>query len=220
MSILKPPSLVERITGNVATESALTALAASVANTGGPLVPLLPVLAKSLASERQKKRVEEALAEVSAILEAHEAQICNLTDEQYKIINEAVLALLHTTHGEKLAYLRAVVKNALDLDTVQPQEAVVLSRIIRDLTAEEAKFVCENFKFNRVWVVDRRIGEAVDPTIKYVDPNSDEALTVAGLSALGLLSPSDAMWDATDKLRFTRITAKLIVLLRRHQPQD
>ncbi len=112
MTQLKPPTALERISGNVATESALTVVAALV---GGPLAPLLPVLAKSLASERQKARLELAFMDINAALEEHGEQIRDLSDEQYKIINEAVLALLQTTqmgkHGEfvlKLAGVRVV----------------------------------------------------------------------------------------------------------------
>src|SRR5256885_1203182 len=92
------PSGVEKVAGNLATEAALTVVAALA---GGPLAPLLPVLAKSLAASRQQQRVQQALVDVRQTLEAHEAQIRDLTDEQYKLLNESVLAILNTTQAEK-----------------------------------------------------------------------------------------------------------------------
>lgn len=57
----KPSSVVESVSGNIITESALTAIAGI---SGGPLAALLPVLATSLASGRQKERVEKALVDI------------------------------------------------------------------------------------------------------------------------------------------------------------
>src|SRR5690348_15695450 len=111
MSIQKPPTALEKVPGNVVTQSALTAVAAMAA---GPLAALLPVLAGCLAAERQRKRVEETLKEIDGILQAHAQAIRNLSDEQYKIVNEAILACLQTTHIEKLRYLRAAVSNAIE----------------------------------------------------------------------------------------------------------
>ncbi|AMS31887.1 hypothetical protein AEM42_04750 [Betaproteobacteria bacterium UKL13-2] len=62
MSLIKQPSTMEKIAGNLAVEAALTAIAAAA---GTPLAALLPVLGKSLASERQKLRVEATLREMN-----------------------------------------------------------------------------------------------------------------------------------------------------------
>lgn len=132
MQIAKP-SKTERIAGSLVTE---VALAAAGAAAGGVLAPLLPVLAKSLASERQRKRVNVALEEIASTLNRHEDQIRRLSDEQYKLINEAVLTLLQTTQSEKLRYLRAFVENTLMESEMLPQEACVLSRIIRKRPAK------------------------------------------------------------------------------------
>ncbi|MGH8729497.1 MAG: hypothetical protein ACREV9_15370 [Burkholderiales bacterium] len=211
MSQLKPPSIVERVAGNVVAESALTVLAAIA---GGPLAPLLPVLAKSLASERQRARVEEAFADIGRVLEAHEAQIYDLTDQQYKIINEAVLALFQTTHSEKLKYLRAAVGNALAMRDVQPQEATVLSRVVRDISAEEAAFVIKNFSFDGFHLMAAAEGQQFTDNILRVNPASRDALIISGLLSLGLLLPAEPTYDAPNVLRFSSVVAKLIVLLR------
>lgn len=126
MNAKHPPSGLERIAGSLPSEAALTAIAAA-ADT--PLAALLPVLAKSLAAERQKRRVETTLQEMNHVLAQHETQLAHLTDQQYKFINEAVLALLHTTNERKMNFLRNVVHNSLAATELPDQDAVFLSRI-------------------------------------------------------------------------------------------
>lgn len=214
MSQVKPPNRVEQSAGNVLTESALTAIAAVA---GGPLAALLPVLAKSLASKRQRVRVESALVEISRVLDAHESQIQDLTDAQYKLVNEAVLALLQTTQFEKLTYLRSAVTNALDMRDLRPQEATLLSRVIRDISAEEAAFVVKHFAFDGFHLMAAPEGQKFSDNILRVNPSSHEALLVSGLLSLGLVLPAEPTYGALNVLRFSGIVVKLIALLK---PRD
>ena len=153
MPTMKPPSTLEKIAGSLPAEAALTAIAAAA---GAPLAALLPVLGKSLAAERQKQRVETTLREMNDVLTQHQAQLAALTDQQYKFINEAVLALLHTTNERKMDFLRNVVYNSLSASELPDQEAVFLSRIVRDISAEEAQFLISNFSFERIWLRNSR----------------------------------------------------------------
>ncbi|NYG35023.1 hypothetical protein HZU83_13985 [Sphaerotilus montanus] len=137
-------SKTESVAGSFVTEIALTAVGAAA---GGVLAPLLPVLAKSLASERQRKRVEVALEEIASTLNNHEEKIKTLSDEQYKLINETVLTILQTTQADKLKYLRDFVENTLNESEMLPQEACVLSRIIRDISAEEIEFLLIAYRY-------------------------------------------------------------------------
>lgn len=213
MSTHKDPSALERTTGNVVTESALTLLAAVA---GGPLAPLLPVLAKSLAAERQKARVEQALSEINQVLQNHEADIRALNDAQYKIINETVLALLQTTHTEKLKFLRYAVENVLTIPEILPDEAVILSRIVRDISAEEATFLIRTFSYAGILLFALKEGQK--PTLDdvlFVDPKSKDSLIVSGLLALGLLVPGDTTYGGPNILRYSALVAKLIALLRK-----
>src|SRR5690606_22566525 len=151
MTVIKSPTTLEKIVGSLPAEAALTAIAAAV---GTPLSALLPVLGKTLAAERQKARVEATLREINDQLHRHEAELHRLTDQQYKFINEAVLALLYTTNERKMDLLRDVVRNSLLDSSLVDQEAVFLSRIIRDISAEEVRFLLKNFSFQRIWLSD------------------------------------------------------------------
>ena len=206
---LQPPTALERIAGSLTAEGALTAIGAFA---GGPLAALLPVLGKSLAAERQKVRVEAALAEIDKVLSAHSHALNSLSDAQYKLINEAVLSLLHTTSTEKMVYLKRVVGNTISTSSLDDQEAVVLSRIVRDMSADETKFLCANFGYERIQVA------STDPQHKMrvlkVKPGTSEALIVTGLVSLGLLESAEPTWGEGGLLRYSSVTAKLIALLR------
>ena len=208
---LPKPSALERVSGSLATEAGLTAIGAVA---GGALAPLLPVLAKSLASERQRKRVEAALTEIARTLERHEGAIRTLSDAQYKLINETVLTLLQTTQKEKLHHLRAVVANTLSESELLPEEASILSRVVRDISVQEIKFLLASFKYVAVALSEQdQPKEGPGSEVLYVHPGSREALAVSGLLSLGLVVAGGPTWDITP-LNFTRIVAKLIALLK------
>ena len=199
MSSIKSTSTLEKVAGSLPAEAALTAIAAAA---GTPLAALLPVLAKSLAAERQKQRVEATLLEMNGVLARHEAQLETLTDQQYKFINEAVLALLHTTNELKMSLLRNVVQNSLSVSELPDQEAVFLSRIVRDISAEEAQFLIANFGYERIWLNEIVPGESSRSTLA-VKPNSPDGQVVLGLLTLGLVSTAESTWDDHGKFALT-----------------
>lgn len=210
MSAHRPPTTLEIVAGSLPVEAALTVIAAAA---GTPLSALLPVLGKSLAAERQRERVEVTLREMNGILARHETELAHLTDQQYKFINEAVLALLHTTSESKMKLLRDVVQNSLSTFSLPDQEAVFLSRIIRDISAEEAQFLLANFSYQRIWLSELEPGDKKVPTLA-VKPASSEGQTVLGLLTLGLVASAEPTFDDLGLLKFTPMAAKLIVLLR------
>lgn len=211
MPSLSTPTALEKVTSNVVTESLLTVVGALL---GTPMVALLPALSNSLASGRQQKRVESALTQIDAILNAHEEALRNLTDSQYKLINEAILALLQTTSPEKIEYLRRAVHNSLDTgEGILAQEAVVLARIVRDISADEADFLVKNFHYERI-----QLASASSPdderNVLTVAPDSQESIVITGLVSLGLLLNAESTWDRMGFIRFSPIVAKLLALLR------
>lgn len=211
MSAATERTALERVAGSVATESTLTVL---VAIAGGPLAALLPVLTKSLAAERQRKRVEQALADIGQVLQEHEDQIRDLSDDQYKIINESVLALFQTTHEDKLKYLRSAVKNAFELRDLAPQESISLSRVVRDISAEEVEYLMRTFQYAGIHLFAAPEDQKFTDNILRVNPKSRDALLVSGLLSLGLLVPAESTYGAPNVLRFSNLVAKLLALLK------
>jgi hypothetical protein len=211
MAISPPakPSKLETVGGSALTESALTVVGALA---GGILAPLLPVLAKSLASERQRQRVESYLNEVHEALTGMGERLRDLTDEQYKVLNEVILSALHTTEQGKLDYLKKVVLNTPTTARFDSQEAVLLSRIVRDISAQEAAFLAANFSYRGVHVFAPDNATTVD--ILRVTPNSREASIVSGLLSLGLLTPGEPTWGAPNVMIFSPIAAKFLALIK------
>ena len=207
----RKPTPLERVSGSLATQSALTVIAAVA---GGPLAPLLPILATSLAATRQQRRIEAELDAIQKLLTERPQAIENLSDEQYKLVNEAVLAILQTTQAQKLKLLRNAVENSLALEGIQSREAVMLSRIIRDISTEEAEFLLRTFQYEGIQILDTAAdSETVDGRLN-ISQSSDDALNVSGLLSLGLLTPAESRIGSLGVMRFSGLAAKVIALLR------
>jgi len=210
MKSIKPATSLERIAGSGITSGTLTLIGAL---SGGPLAALLPVLSNSLASSRQRVRIEEELRDINRTLTEHQEALRELTDAQFKLLNEAILVVLHTTDEEKLAYLRRVVRNSLDHQDIVPLEAVVLSRIVRDISAAELDFVVRNSHFERVWL-NTTVNEDDAHKVITIDPSSPDAIIVTGLVSLGILLSASSSYAGLGMLSWSPITAKLLSILR------
>ncbi|HEY8101716.1 MAG TPA: hypothetical protein VIF82_13275 [Burkholderiaceae bacterium] len=209
MTSLSTPTFVEKLADNLSTQSALTVVSAL---SGGPLAALLPVLATTLASGRQRQRVEEALVLIDKTLQEHASFLQSISDAQYKLVNESILAVLHTTSKEKLGYLRRVVQNTITSGSFLQSEADILSRVIRDISAEEVEFILLNFKFDQIQLVSK-LSEHPSHILQLLI-GSPEGIIVPGLISLGILVSAGGSYEELGTVRFMPITAKLIVLLR------
>ena len=197
---------LEKVTGSTVTTAAVTLLAAQV---GTPLAALLPVLTGALASERHKKRVEKAIRELESELEAQKEKLKFVTDSQYKIINEAILAVFQTLDEEKLLYLRRVVTNAIDAKDIESLEAVLLCRVVRDISAEEVKFVLDNFSYKYIEIGGKYEWEDT----LFIPEGTRGAIIANGLFALGVLVRTEQLMDSANRLVFSPLCGKLIALL-------
>lgn len=203
---MEEPSALEKVSGNLLTEAGLTALAAYAAT---PLSALLPVLSNSLASGRHAKRVEKALTDVNRTLKTHEEQIHNLTDAQFKIINEAILTILQTTQDEKILYLKQAVQNNILEERVPITLAAQISRILRDISSEELDFLRDHFQYSRIVFGQEPMN---DNELK-VETNSQMGILVSGLISMGLVVPGAATWDDIGRYQFSPLVAKLLAVI-------
>lgn len=209
--MVKTKTSLEIFAGHPITQVVATWVAASV---GTPLAALLPVLASSLAAERQTARVQDSLQSIEQVLQENSEKIKNFSDEQYKLVNEVVLAIFQTTDVKKLEYLRACVQGVISQNDLKPHEAVLLSRLIRDISAEEVFYLQHIFSFDSICFIRGGVGQGAGENVGFVDLESAEASLAQGLIALGVLVPSENTIDAFGCYRFSKITAKLIALLR------
>jgi len=206
--ILDKSSFLESVAGSKSTAIATTLIAAF---SGTPLAALLPVLTGALANDRHKKRIEKAIEEISVELERLKDKIHVMSDSQYKIVNETILTIFQTTEDEKIEYLRNVVRNVVSTKVASHHEAALISRLIRDLSAEEVSFIINNGKFERISLGDSK---PFDQRSLKVSLDSNEALVVNGLISLGLLIPAEPSGNENILLRFAPIIPKLLALLR------
>lgn len=206
---------MEKVTGGLPAQIATTLLAGAVASTA-PLAALLPVLTNSLAARRQQERVEATLAAITSDLEQHLDALQRLTDEQYHLLTESVAATFQTISPQKLAYLRSAIRNSLAIENLVAQESAILSRVVRDISAEEADFVVKYFQYKYIHVTDSTSGREVHTLC--VPSRSNDSLIVAGLESLGVLEFGLGTMGGGNLLRFSAMTAKLIFLLTTSDP--
>ncbi len=214
------PSALERVAGSTTVAIAAAGVAAAASGPLAPFIPavsgvlaqFLPVLANALAATRQAERVQEAFRAINAELEEHGEALRNMSDEQYKLVNEAVVAILHTTDPGKIEYLKRAVANGLQIPDLVPLNSAVLSRVVRDISAAEADFLIANFQYQ--FVTFDPPPESPLGNTRYVDRESDEAIIVSGLMALGLLVPGPSIWDGSGLQEFAKVTVHVINLLR------
>lgn len=202
------PTLLEKVSGSLVVESAMTLIAAHV---GVPIAALLPVMTNALANGRHHARVEEAITQINATLEAHADKLRHLSDEQYKLVNETILAIFQTLDAQKLEYLQRIVRNGLDQPDLVSQEAAALSRIVRDISADELRFLIDHANTNRIQIADN---VTAPPDVLVVSPDSTDGLAALGLISLGVLMPGQPTWDDSDSYRFSSLKNKLLSLVR------
>jgi len=203
---LEGESALEKISGSVITTIAGTLLAAF---SGTPLAALLPALTNTLASNRHKERVKRGLKDICDILRGHEAILAKLTDSQYKLINEFIIITLQTTEEEKLKYLKAAIKNTLASSKLKDLEAAQLSRLIRDISAEEIIFLLNHRKYSTI-VFDQQLNES---SVLNVQTNSIAGETVTGLISMGLIIPGASTMASIGNLRYSPLVGKLLNLV-------
>jgi hypothetical protein len=97
---MKKPSIVERVMGSDATKGAATLLAAT-APYAAIAALFLPLLCDSLAQARYRARIEKAINDLEIYFAEDCARIENITDAQFKFVNETVVTILQTMEEEK-----------------------------------------------------------------------------------------------------------------------
>lgn len=109
------PSAVEKTASNLMVKGAANAVAVFGA-TLTPLAAFVPFLVDTLASGRQSQRVEGMLRELNELLKAHSEKLKDITDDQYKLVNEAIAAAFYTIDRDKLEVLKRAAANAISPD--------------------------------------------------------------------------------------------------------
>lgn len=208
---MEDKSKLEKVTGNLATKTASTAIGI-IGATATPLAAFVPFLVDTLASGRQAKRLEAAFQMIESTLKAHDELLTNLTDDQYKVINEGISSALYTINEEKLNYLVSIITNTAQEPGTCDGVSDHLSRVIRDISADEIVFLLNNINFVGVAVTDDQVN---NPDLLQVSPESKEELLLTGLMHLGLVYAKDSTWGF-QVYKWSPIVKRLVTLLQTH----
>jgi hypothetical protein len=208
---MEDKSQLEKVTGNSATRAAGTAVGILGA-TVTPLAAFVPFLVDTLASGRQAKRLEAAFKEIEQVLKKHENLINEMTDDQYKVINEAISSALYTINEEKLSYLVQVVNNTAQEGSHCQGAADHLSRVIRDISAEEIRFLFRGVQYEGAAITDI---DVKNEALLTIPPGSNDELLMTGLLHLGLAFVQDSTWSF-QVYKWSPVVEKLVALLESH----
>jgi len=204
---MEKESNIEKVSGNLFTSLAATAV--SVAATANPLVGFLPLLAATPAAIRHKKRVDATLEEISETLQHHDSLLRELSDSQYQFMAELVNVVLRTVDQKKLDYLKIAITKGAQAIAMTSEEATQLSRLLRDITADEAQFLVNHIDKKTVFIdFDKNIK-------KYemcVRRGSEEHKLFMGLCTLGLAAFSQKHFEV-DAYHFVDIAHDLVRLI-------
>ncbi|MBI3480662.1 MAG: hypothetical protein HY016_09970 [Nitrosomonadales bacterium] len=209
---MEKPSVVERIAGSLATKAGATWLAAT-APPATLVAIFIPLLGDTLAFGRYQERIGKSISMIEADLTALGARIENLTDAQFKFINETILTILQTLEEEKLAYLRSAVLACVSTPGMTHKEASVISRVIRDISADEIRLLVSSFQYRGVVVSIGGKAETASYSKDMVilQKTPDSVMLVSGLISLGLLELDDNVFGNT--YSFTPTVSKLLALV-------
>lgn len=203
---LEKPTAFEKFFGNPITEGGLTLIAAYA---GAPWAALLPVLSNSLASGRHSGRVEKALNEINETLLQHEEKIKNLSDAQYKLINETILTILQTAEDEKIKYLKSAIENSISEEKVNIVFATQISRILRDISAKEIYFLANHQGYLRIIFGQKPTND----NELCVERNSENGILVSGLISMGLIVPGSTTIDDIGRYYFSPLVKELLKII-------
>lgn len=161
-------------------------------------VSVLPLLLNSLPQQRQQQRHEEELAFLRDLAEKNAAALEMLTDPQFKFFNDLVPVLLQNYEEEKRRYLRAALQHALHDPSIDFGVGAIVARILRDISAQELKFMQEAFAYEEVgvkhstWSPD----DKHEVNFYWLDDTLPNRTLIAGLLSLGLVMRGQRMMES------------------------
>ncbi len=208
---MKKATKLEQFFGSLSVSVGMTLVAGSSFATGNLLTPLLPVLTNSLAVNRQQKRIEEAITEIEHILKQNENEIKNLTDAQFQLMSDLSNTIYQSYDHEKIKLLRNSIINTVYENDILEHESVVLSRVLRDISCWEFKFLISLLEYKEITVMDN-INEQFTPrpNQKMIVPNSNDDQMLKNLANYNLVKDDITGFGAVLFYSITPIGSKLI----------
>jgi hypothetical protein len=135
------------------------------------------------------------------------------------LFNESILALLQTTCDKKVTYLHQAINNVLQMNDLPSHEATYISRILRDISAQEVVFILENFQYSDIQLItsadsSEKPGNPEFEKVLYLRIGSEQGRLVTSLTSLGIIATAGTRFMDAYLYKFMPITGKLITLLK------
>ena len=132
-----------------------------------------------------------------------------MSDNQFQFIADTVNTILHTTNDNKIELLKKAICRSFEAEGIQTEEVARLSRLLRDITVDEAKLLVDCIHYRTIFIdFEKKDGE--NYTIK---KGTSEYEVFSGLVTLGLVHFSSRHTDV-DAYYFSDLAHKLIDILR------
>jgi len=208
-------TFLEKVTANIATTGTATLIAAS---SGAFVAPLLPVLTSALASGRYRKRVEEELLFLNSAFEKQEEKLKNISDSQFKLINDSISAIFHNVDEKKLEYLRNAAINAVSAELIESHESIMISRVLRDISTYEIIFLSEIIDYTEIIILSEPDPSKTQDDKLYLDIEDDRVTTLSGLVNLGLVVVVASGFGGTMNYHISTFAEKVLNLVQK--PKD
>ena len=206
-------SKVEKVSSGLPVNLAANAIGVLGA-TITPLAAFVPFLVQTLASGRQAQRLEKMFGELTTAIESQSDKLKELTDDQYKLVNEAISAAFFTIDEQKILLLKNAVITAIQEPDIAHSSSDALSRVIRDISVEEARFIVRYYKYSSLFISSHEETSGIeDSDDGHVIPlGSNEEAVMSGLVALGLIYSKMPVFDGV-RYEWSPLVAKLVKLL-------
>lgn len=196
--------------GSPITATAATALATL---SGGAAV-FLPTLTGCFAQIRSESRVKETFEELNRRLGEVESLCKNMSDHQYKLINEIVFTALQTVDPKKLDALQDLAVGSVFQPDLEEYEAVVLARTLRDISVTELSFVRSLNSFDEITVFNPTLdGFKPRKNQQVFENESFEHSLLKSLVAIGMLDVKETGFGGTENYHLTAISRRIIAMM-------
>ena len=182
---MKQQSSLEKVSGNLGVSTGLTFIAALA---GGPVAPFLPLLSSSLASTRHAKRIEDAFQDLDNKLKLVENSLRDLTDNQYKLICETILALATSVQVEKIELLKSCILNTIEVTELDDSDVTVISRALRDISIKQFRTLVQYRDSEEIVIYELVQTPKENDRRTWLVTSEEDSVSIFTLSNLGLLA--------------------------------
>lgn len=105
----------------------------------------------------------------------NEEKIKKITEPQYHLFCSTLRQFFNTVDEEKLNYLKKVANNTIEHSDLTHYQSEILSRILRDISTEEVKFLAKHIHYEAILIGEKRT--QTKPSVSGNGPSASMVIT-------------------------------------------